>query len=107
MKQIYINTHLGTIRINWDENLPGDVIITATQIGSILGVVQDDIEATGIDPLDMETFEAEQAYCIVRKANLMTDEQITQLANAFKDFDDYEDSVTSYGHQHDTEYVND
>ena len=104
MKQIYINTHLGTIRINWDENLPGDVIITATQIGSILGVLQDDIEATGIDPLDMETFEAEQAYCIVRQANLLTDEQITQLADAFKDV---EDSVTSYGHQHDTEYVND
>jgi hypothetical protein len=104
MKQIYINTHLGTIRINWDETLPGDVIITATQIGSILGVVQDDIEATGIDPLDMETHDAEQQYCIVNKANLFFDQDIKQLADAFKDVDD---SVTSYGHQHDTEYVND
>jgi 2-keto-4-pentenoate hydratase/2-oxohepta-3-ene-1,7-dioic acid hydratase in catechol pathway len=33
MKQIYINTHLGTIRINWDETLPGDVIITGTPAG--------------------------------------------------------------------------
>ena len=69
MKQIYINTMLGTIRINWDETLPGDVIISATHIGSILSVQQDHIEATGIDPLDMETHEAEQAYCIVNKAN--------------------------------------
>ena len=104
MKQIYINTHLGTIRINWDENLPGDVIITATQIGSILSVQQDHIEATGIDPLDMETHEAEQAYCIVAKANLFFDQDIKQLADAFKDVDD---SVTSYGHEHDTEYSND
>lgn len=104
MKQIYINTHLGTVRINWDETLPGDVIITATQMGTILAVVQDDIETTGIDPLDMETHEAEYAYCIVRKANLFTDEQITQLADAFKDVDE---SITSYGHQHDNEYSND
>lgn len=89
MKQIYINTMLGTIRVNWDETLPGDVIITATHIGSILSVHQDHIEATGIDPLDMETHEAEQAYCIVAKANLFFDEQITQLASVFEDGENY------------------
>lgn len=89
MKQIYINTHLGTIRINWDETLPGDVIITATQLGTILSVQQDHIEATGIDPLDMETYDAEQTYCIIAKANLFSDEQITELASVFEDGENY------------------
>ena len=89
MKQIYINTMLGTTRINFDDTLPGYVIITATQLGSILGVVQDHIEATGIDPLDMETYDAEQAYCIIAKANLFSDEQITELASVFEDGENY------------------
>ena len=50
---------------------------------------QEHIEATGIDPLDMETHDAEQAYCIVPKANLFSDEQITQLASVFEDGENY------------------
>jgi hypothetical protein len=51
--------------------------------------VQDHIEATGIDPLDMETYDAEQAYCIIAKANLFSDEQITELASVFEDVENY------------------
>jgi hypothetical protein len=37
----------------------------------------------------METHDAEQAYCIVAKANLFFDQDIKQLAAVFEDGEDY------------------
>ena len=55
MKQIYINTMLGTTRIDYDPNDPRDIIINAT-ICNIDEVVYDYIECTdiGIQPEDIE-----------------------------------------------------
>ena len=55
MKQIYINTMLGTTRIDDDPNDPRDIIINAT-ICNIDEVVYDYIECTdiGIQPEDIE-----------------------------------------------------
>lgn len=55
MKQIYINTMLGTTRIDYDPHDPRDIIINAT-ICNIDEVVYDYIECTdiGIQPEDIE-----------------------------------------------------
>lgn len=82
MKQIYINTHLGTTRIDYDEHAPGDIIIVTSMIGEIQQAVHEHIECTGIEPTDI-------VRCV-------------QTTNAR-----LEDAMSSYGHQHDTEYVND
>jgi hypothetical protein len=60
MKQIYINTMLGTTRIDYDPNDPRDIIINAT-ICNIDEVVFDYIESTdiGIQPEDIEVFNIE------------------------------------------------
>ncbi len=56
MKQIYINTMLGTTRIDYDPNDPRDIIINAT-ICNIDEVVYNYIECTdiGIQSEDIET----------------------------------------------------
>ena len=53
MKQIYINTMLGTTRIDYDPNDPRDIFINAS-ICNINEVVYDHIECTNIDPEDIE-----------------------------------------------------
>ena len=53
MRQIYINTMLGTTRIDYDPNDPRDIFINAS-ICNINEVVYDHIECTNIDPEDIE-----------------------------------------------------
>ena len=54
MKQIYINTMLGTTRIDYDPNDARDIFINAS-ICNIDEVVYDHIECTNINPEDIET----------------------------------------------------
>lgn len=71
MKQIYINTMLGTTRIDYREDLPGDVIISATNIGAITAVNQLHIEETNIDPQDIvDRHDAAQHYVVMPISNV-------------------------------------
>jgi hypothetical protein len=102
MKQIYIHTNLGTTRIDYDDKLPGDIIISASTLGHVYGVIQEHVEVIGIDHYD-EQHTAEARYAIMpisylQELNTLIPPTYDQTIN---------DSVTSYGHQHDTEYVND
>lgn len=56
MKQIYINTMFGTARIDYNENLEGDIIIVASPGTQIEAVIQEPIECSGINPASIETF---------------------------------------------------
>ena len=56
MKQIYINTMLGTTRINYDPNDNRDIFIVATNC-TVDDVFREDIECTGIKPEDIEVFD--------------------------------------------------
>lgn len=56
MKQIYINNLLGTIRIDYDENKDGDIIIVTNQGVQVKNVIQEHIETSGIDPQTIEVF---------------------------------------------------
>jgi hypothetical protein len=58
MKQIYINTMLGTTRIDYDPNADGDIIIVAPTC-TITAVHREAIEATGIQPEDIDIFNTE------------------------------------------------
>ena len=58
MKQIYINTMLGTTRIDYDPNADGDIIIVASTC-TITAVHREAIEATGIQPEDIDIFNTE------------------------------------------------
>jgi len=55
MKQIYINTMLGTTRIDYDPNDPRDIIIVARS-ATVESVHRDNIECTNIQPDEIETF---------------------------------------------------
>ena len=56
MKQIYINTRLGTTRIDWDETSSDDIIIVASPGTVVEAVVREPIECSGIAPQDIVTF---------------------------------------------------
>ena len=56
MKQIYINTMLGTTRIDYDEHNQDDIIIVATTC-TVTAVHREAIECTGIEPEDMDIFD--------------------------------------------------
>ena len=55
MRQIYINTMLGTTRIDYDETDPSDIFIVATTC-TVDHVFREAIECTGIQPEDIEIF---------------------------------------------------
>ena len=56
MRQIYINTMLGTTRIDYDEHSKDDIIIVASTC-TVTAVHRAPIEATGIQPYDIEIFD--------------------------------------------------
>ena len=56
MKQIYINTRLGTTRIDYDETNTDDIIIVASPGTGIEAVMREPIECSGIAPQDIVTF---------------------------------------------------
>jgi hypothetical protein len=58
MKQIYINTMLGTTRIDYNPNDENDLIIVAPTC-TITAVHREAIEATGIQPEDIDIFNPE------------------------------------------------
>lgn len=85
MRQIYINTMLGTQRIDYDPTLPGDVIISATNIGTITGINQVHIEETNIDPADIvEQHNAQQHYVVMPISNVQ-DKLIHAVNTTFED----------------------
>ena len=55
MRQIYINTMLGTTRIDYDETDPSDIFIVATTC-TVDQVFREAIECTSIKPEDIEWF---------------------------------------------------
>ncbi len=67
MKQIYINTMLGTTRIDYDEHNPDDIIIVATQC-TVSAVHRSPIEATGIQPTSINIFNADsgETYPLIK-----------------------------------------
>ena len=87
MKQIYIHTHLGTTRIDYNEDLPGDIIIDASTIGHIYGVIQEHIECTNIDSKDTDDYFAEPAYVILPRA--LVADQIPAEAIRFLNGENY------------------
>ena len=56
MRQIYINTMLGTTRIDYNPNDDTDIIIVATTC-TVSAVHRAPIEATGIQPGDIDIFD--------------------------------------------------
>ena len=85
MRQIYINTMLGTTRIDYREDLPGDVIISATNIGAITAVNQINIEETNVDPVDMvDNYSAHQHY-VVMPISDVADEMLHAIEPQFID----------------------
>jgi len=56
MKQIYINTMLGTTRIDYNEHDDGDIIIIASPGTNIEAVIQEPIECSGINPESIVSF---------------------------------------------------
>ncbi len=58
MKQIYINTMLGTTRIDYDPNDDRDIFIVASSC-TVDDVFQEHIECTGIKPEDIDVFDHE------------------------------------------------
>jgi len=58
MRQIYINTMLGTTRINYDPNDDRDIFIVASSC-TVDDVFQEHIECTGIQPEDIDVFDDE------------------------------------------------
>ena len=58
MRQIYINTMLGTTRIDYDETDPSDIFIVATTC-TVDHVFREAIECTDIRDEDIEIFNPE------------------------------------------------
>jgi len=56
MRQIYINTMLGTTRIDYDPHDPRDIIIVA-RTATVESVQRDNIECTNIKPEEIEIYD--------------------------------------------------
>tara|TARA_R110000823_G_scaffold291430_1_gene409813 strand:- start:3777 stop:4052 length:276 start_codon:yes stop_codon:yes gene_type:complete len=91
MKQIYINTHLGTVRVDYNPDLPGDIIIEASNIGHIYGVIQEHIECTNIDSQVTANYIAEPSYVImpIDELKRRNDCMVPQFETKFVDGENY------------------